>query len=178
MEEKNTVKNKRKSPVFSIILLVAGLSFIVYSLYGASQRLAYYQQDSTWERTFTDVLFGGSELTFCFICGSVLIALSAIAFAWRFKKPKDKVIKPVRGYTPVRSYSENTGSAKIDAINAQYNARMRQATSDLAFSTGEKPKSAASAMVKGAVVGKLIGGDGGAVVGAMVAKEKHDQKNK
>jgi len=33
-------------------------------------------------------------------------------------------------------------------------------------------------MVKGAVVGKLIGGDGGAVVGAMIAKEKHDEKNK
>lgn len=55
----------------------------------------------------------------------------------------------------------------------------RQRISDIAASTGmKKPQSAAGAMVKGAVVGKLIGGDGGAVVGAMVAKEKHDSKNK
>ena len=40
----------------------------------------------------------------------------------------------------------------------------------------KKQKSAAGAMVKGAVVGKLIGGDAGAVVGAMVAKENHDSK--
>jgi|GEM_PF-5374697 len=42
----------------------------------------------------------------------------------------------------------------------------------------QREKSAAGAMVKGAVVGKLIGGDAGAVVGAMVAKEQHDHKNK
>ncbi|MDL2273403.1 hypothetical protein LJC34_02505 [Oscillospiraceae bacterium OttesenSCG-928-G22] len=50
---------------------------------------------------------------------------------------------------------------------------------DIAASTGmKKPESAAGAMVKGAVVGKVIAGDAGAVVGAMVAKEKHDEKNK
>ena len=41
-----------------------------------------------------------------------------------------------------------------------------------------KEKSAAGAMVKGAIVGKVIGGDAGAVVGAMVAKEKHDHNKK
>jgi len=41
-----------------------------------------------------------------------------------------------------------------------------------------KEKSAAGAMIKGAVVGKIVGGDGGAVVGAMVAKEMHDHKKK
>lgn len=40
-----------------------------------------------------------------------------------------------------------------------------------------KQKSAAGAMVKGAVIGKVIGGDGGAVVGAMIAKEQHEKKN-
>ena len=42
----------------------------------------------------------------------------------------------------------------------------------------EKEKSAAGAMVKGAVLGSLIGGGAGAVVGAMVAKEQHEYKNK
>jgi hypothetical protein len=82
-------------------------------------------------------------------------------------------------HAPIRTYSENTGNAKLDAINAQYNARVSQAIVNQAASTGmKKQKSAVSAMVKGAVVGKVIGGDAGAVVGAMVAKEKHDSENK
>jgi len=41
-----------------------------------------------------------------------------------------------------------------------------------------KEKSAAGAMVKGAVVGGVVAGGAGAVVGAMVGKEMHDSKNK
>jgi len=60
------------------------------------------------------------------------------------------------------------GSPPIGASNAQLQA--------WASNGGKMPKqkSAAGAMVKGAVVGNIIGGQAGAVVGAMVAKEKHN----
>lgn len=76
------------------------------------------------------------------------------------------------------TYSENTGDAKLDKINAEYNAKMRQAISNLASSDPKAPKSAAGSMVKGAAVGSVLAGPAGAVVGAMVGKEKHDSKNK
>jgi len=44
--------------------------------------------------------------------------------------------------------------------------------------TPEVEKSAAGAMVKGAVVGSIVAGTPGAVVGAMVGKEMHDSKKK
>ena len=55
---------------------------------------------------------------------------------------------------------------------------MRKAISNLASSDPKAPKSAASSMVKGAAVGSVLAGPAGAVVGAMVGKEKHDSKNK
>ena len=173
VDVKNTTREKRKAPIFSIILLGIGLALIIYSVYTANQWAIRLGRD-----TPLGELFGGSELTFFFISGIPFILLSAVSFAWRFRKPKSKSVKPFKGYTPVTYYSENTGSAKMDAINAEYNAKMRQAVSNLASSDPKAPKSATGAMVKGAVVGKLIGGDGGAVVGAMIAKQKHDEKNK
>ena len=67
----------------------------------------------------------------------------------------------------ISAQREEARRAERAAISAKYNGVGMP-----------KEKSAAGAMVKGAVVGKLIGGDAGAVVGAMVAKEKHDNKNK
>ena len=67
----------------------------------------------------------------------------------------------------------------IPTIQTTSSLADQQRITEIAASTSmKKPKSAAGTMVKGAVVGKLIGGDAGAVVGAMVAKEKHDSKNK
>lgn len=83
-----------------------------------------------------------------------------------------------QGIPYIEHYSENTGDAKLDKINAEYNAKMRQAVSNLASSDPKAPKSAAGSMVKGAAVGGALAGPAGAVVGAMVGKEKHDSKNK
>ena len=110
----------------------------------------------------------------------IVVVISVIALIIvRIVLPKGTPMTPKKQtYIPPMSYPTNTGNAKMDAINAEYNAKMRNAVSNLASSDPKKPKSAAGAMVKGAVVGKVIGGDGGAVVGAMVAKEKHDSENK
>lgn len=74
-------------------------------------------------------------------------------------------------YKTLVRYQEAFARNAATAIELQLNSTVKEMYKG-------KEKSAAGAMLKGAVVGKVIGGDAGAVVGAMVAKEKHDSKNK